>query len=130
MRTSDFFAEAPDDGAIPDYQSLRVICGSTERAGAWTVARHYDVRVWLGSVELDLRNARLAPGVTTIDIDVTLGSVEIIAPPELTIEVGMDAWAASVEGTTGFAHPEPGQPVVRLVGGARFGSCEIVRRAA
>jgi len=130
MIASDFFDHGPDEGGIPDYQSLRVICGSTERAGAWTVARHYDVSVWLGSVELDLRNARLAPGVTTIDIDVTFGSVEIIAPPELAIEVGMDAWAGSVEATTGFVLPEPGQPVVRLVGDARFASCEIVRRAA
>jgi hypothetical protein len=113
-----------------DYANLRVVLGSTERRGAWAVPRHLDVRVLLGSVELDLTSARLAPGLTVIDVEVTLGSVEIIVTPEMSIEVGMSALAASVDETTGVQPEEPMRPIVRIVGDARLASCEIVRRAA
>ena len=116
---------------VPEYSKLNVTLGSTERKGAWTLARHYDVRVLLGSVELDLRSARIAPGLTTIEVGVTLGSLAIIVPPELEIEVGVRGWAASVGETTGFAEGDPSQrPIVRIVGDATLASCEIVRRAA
>ena len=119
---------APDEPLF-DYSKLRVIMGSTERRGAWSVPRHLDVRVLLGSIALDLREAHLAPGITTIDIDVTLGSVEIIIPRDLRVEVGMLATAASVDATTGFQPTPPGGPIVRIIGDATLGSCEIVRAA-
>lgn len=112
-----------------DYSKLRVIMGSTERRGAWSVPRHLDVRVLMGSVELDLREAQLRPGVTTIDIDVTLGSVENIIPADLAVEVGMLAAAASVDTTTGFQIHDPPRPLLRIVGDATLASCEIVRAA-
>lgn len=118
------------DEAVLDYSRLRVIMGSTERRGAWRVPRHLDVRVLLGSAELDLRNAQFAPGLTVIEVDVTLGSVEIIVTPDLAVEVCVTATAASVDETTGFVPEEPRRPIVRVVGDARLASCEIVRRVA
>jgi hypothetical protein len=44
------------------------------------------------------------------------------------VEVGMAATLASVDETTGFASTDEVTPVVRVVGGATLGSCEIVRR--
>ena len=113
----------------PDYDNLRVVLGSAERRGAWPVPRQLDVSVLLGSVELDLRNAQLAPGLTVIDVDVTLGSVEIIVPPGMPVEIGMAARAASVDETTGFAPHSEDTPVLRVIGEATLSSCEIVRRA-
>jgi len=112
---------------MTDYDNLRVIMGSTERRGAWTVPRHLDVWVLLGSIALDLRHARLAPGVTTIDVDVTLGSVEIVVPTDMLVEVGMHAALGSVEETTGYALAGEERSVLRVVGGATLASCEIVR---
>lgn len=118
--------DAHDD--VLDYSRLRVIMGSTERRGAWPVPRHLDVNILLGSVELDLRHAQLAPGITTIEIDVTLGSALLIIPEDMPVEIGMQATAASVDETTGFT-PNSERPVLRIVGDATLASCEI-RRAA
>lgn len=123
------FTGATERHAATDYDNLRVIMGSTERRGAWSVPRHLDVRVLLGSAELDLRHAHLAPGITTIDVDVTLGSVEIVVPPDLLVEVGMHAALASVNKTTGYALADDERPVLRVIGGATLASCEIVRAA-
>jgi hypothetical protein len=108
--------------------NVRVIMGSAERRGAWQVPQHLDVRVWLGSAHLDLRHAKLSPGVTTIDIGVVLGSVEIVIPQDMPLEVGMLAALSSVEDTTGFAIDET-RPVLRIIGDATLASCEIVRAA-
>jgi hypothetical protein len=106
---------------------VRVIMGSTERRGAWQVPNHLEVRVWLGSAHLDLRNAQLSPGVTTIDVGVVLGSVEIVVPLDMPVEVGMLAALGSVDETTGFATGD--RPVLRVIGDATLASCEIVRAA-
>ena len=113
---------------MSDYTHIRTYLGSVERRGAWPVPRHLDVRVVLGSCELDLRHAKLEPGVTTIDVGVMLGSVEIIVPKDMLVEVGMMAALASVTEPTGFALGGE-QQVLRVIGDATLGSCEIVRAA-
>jgi hypothetical protein len=102
--------------------------GSTERRGGWHVPSHLDVRVWLGSAVLDLRNAKLSPGVTTIDVGVVLGSVEIVVPQDMPVEIGMLAALGTVDETTGFAIDET-RPILRVIGDATLASCEIVRAA-
>jgi hypothetical protein len=108
--------------------NVRVIMGSTERRGAWHVPSHLEVRVWLGSAHLDLRNAQLSPGVTTIDVGDVLGSVEIVIPRDMPVEIGVLAALGSVAETTGFTIDES-RPVLRVVGDATLASCEIVRAA-
>jgi hypothetical protein len=112
----------------PSASVIRTYLGSVERRGAWPVPRHLDVRVVLGSCELDLRQATLEPGVTTIDVGVVLGSVEIIVPKGMLVEVGMMAALASVDEPTGFALGGERQ-VLRVIGDATLASCEIVRAA-
>ena len=51
-----------------DYSKLRVIMGSTERRGVWSVPRHLDVRVLMGPPRPVLR----------IVGDATLASCEIV----------------------------------------------------
>ena len=113
---------------MTDYSQVRAYLGSVERHGAWPVPKHLDVRVVLGSCELDLRNAKLQPGVTTIDVGVVMGSVEIIVPEDMLVEVGMTAALASVDDPTGFAIGDE-QQVLRVIGDATLASCEIVRAA-
>jgi hypothetical protein len=120
MTTIPFFDDVPSD-------PVRVFLGAAERRGAWRVPRHLDVRVILGSAELDLREAELAPGLTTIDVSVTLGSVEIKVPAGVAVECGMLATLGSVGETTGYFSGDPETPIIRIVGDATLGSCEIVR---
>ena len=71
---------------MSEDDTLHVTMGHVERQGAWVVPAHLHVRVKLGSAELDLRDAVMVPGVTTIRVEVRLGNVEIIVPPGFTAE--------------------------------------------
>jgi signal transduction histidine kinase len=122
-------------------ESVRAVFGSTERRGAWTVPERLEVTVRFGSAELDLRDATFAPGTTTLEVSVYMGSVELIVPPELDLEVGVSSIMGSVEdmrkSTVAPASPagpsrdpsrsmEAARPKVRIVGSVKLGSCELI----
>jgi signal transduction histidine kinase len=120
-------------------ESLEAKFGSTERRGVWTLPERFAVNVAFGSAELDLREAEMSPGTTTIEVSVKFGSVELIVPPDLDLEVGVSTVGGSVEdmrkSTSESAAPAPGGPYrtdesmrrrVRIVGSVHFGSCEII----
>lgn len=120
----------PEPELAPRRQ-LRVLFGSVERRGAWTVPRELDVHVRWGSAELDLRDAPLVPGVTTFHVEVAMGNLEITIPPELPVEVDVESFAGNVEEPRRAALPhDPAQPRLRVVGRVKLGNCEIVARAA
>jgi hypothetical protein len=56
-----------------------------------------EVRAWFGAAKLDFTQALLAPGLTTIDVSAVFGSVEIIVPADLEIELVASALLGSVE---------------------------------
>jgi signal transduction histidine kinase len=122
-------------------ETLRAVFGSTERRGTWKVPAQLQVHVAFGSAELDLREAELGPGLTTIDVSVKFGSIEITVPPDLAVEVNVSTVAGSCEDMRRAApvppaDPNSGEPYraaadtsaprVRIVGTAAFGSCEII----
>jgi signal transduction histidine kinase len=120
-------------------ESVRAVFGSTERRGAWTVPERLDVTVKFGSAELDLREAIFAPGTTTIDVSVYMGSVEITVPPGLDLEVGVSTIMGSVEdmrksvpakaeAPSGdpYRSTDAVRPKVRVVGSVKLGSCELI----
>jgi hypothetical protein len=120
-------------------ETLRAAFGSTERRGTWKVPAQLEVHVSFGSAELDLREAELAPGLTTIDVSVKFGSVEIIVPPDLAVEVNVSTMAGSCEdmrrpqptppephGGDPYRSTSDAAPRVRITGTASFGSCEII----
>lgn len=135
MTNTDCIA-APYAGEPTPSGEIRIALGGTERRGLWSVPRHLRVRVLLGTAHLDLREARLAAGTTTIDVAVTLGSLTVIVPTAMSVAVEVAAHAASVEtfgdsteaSTTPFRDLE--RPQLRIIGDATLGSCEIVRRDA
>ena len=57
---------------------LRVVMGSIERRGPWTVPKELAIRVLFGNAELDLRDAVLEPGTTTFTVHVSMGNLELI----------------------------------------------------
>ena len=106
------------------------VFGETKRLGPWTPARETSVAAVLGSVLLDLREARLGPGETVFRAVTFMGSVEIIAPFGLRLECNGSAVLGSFEENhPGDPHPARAQaPSVRIEGIAVLGSVEIEYR--
>ena len=73
--------------AVPEQSTKMAIFGGPQRKGDWSVPRRLDAVAVFGGAVLDLREARLAHGVTEIRCKCLFGSVLIIVPPELRVDV-------------------------------------------
>lgn len=117
------------EGNVRQKQTLAAILGGVQRTGSWNVPRRLNVRTVMGGAQLDFREARLPAGVTTVSIFSLMGGVEIIVPPDLSVEI---------EGTAimgGFEHldrtpdvPDPNRPVLRVTGLAIMGGVAVNTR--
>jgi hypothetical protein len=110
--------------ALVPVQRLRIMFGSIERTGPWAVPQQLRTRVVCGNLELDLRDARLATGTTTIEVDVTMGTVEIVVPPGIQVDVEASSFLGAVEERTDRALAT-GTTRVRIVGRVRLGHLEV-----
>ena len=112
--------------------TVRAVMSSVERRGVWTVPSRLAVHAFWGHVELDLREAVLGPGETTIDVSVSMGNVEILVPPHIAVESQLDSFAANVsdrELAPSQVHADAAAPRIKLVGKVRFGNCEVITLA-
>ncbi len=103
--------------------------GSIERRGAWVVPEHLDVRVMWGNVELDLRDAKMSPGLTTINVHIKMGNVEIIVPPGMTVNLDVHNLAGNVsqgEHIQSTLEGDAAGPRVRVTGTVKLGNCEVI----
>ncbi len=122
-------ALAIDDPSRPATKKLSVIMSTVERRGRWTVPKATTLRVFWGNAELDFRDASIGPGVTTIDISVTMGNLEIVVPPQLAVDVDVSSFMGSVEEKHRVPpDPDPARPILRITGAVRLGNLEIVTR--
>jgi hypothetical protein len=120
---------AIDDPSRPESKRLRVVMGSVERRSRWIVPRRLEIRVFWGSAQLDFRDASIGPGVTTLDVRVTMGNLELLLPPWLSIDVDAWSFAANVEERHRIpVDPDPSRPILRVTGTVRFGNLEISTR--
>jgi hypothetical protein len=95
------------------------------RSGVWELPRQFRVACIAGSVELDLREAQISAGVSTIEVFVLFGSVEIIFPPGVRVDAAGDGLGGSFSFHTDPTIPiPPDAPVIRLQGDAFFSSVE------
>ena len=114
---------APSLALVP-AQRMRIAFGSIARTGPWTVPQQLRARVLCGNLELDLREARLTPGVTTIEVDVTMGNVEVVVPPNLDVDVEVSSFLGNVEERTNRVGPSS-TSVIRIVGRVKLGNLEV-----
>jgi cell wall-active antibiotic response 4TMS protein YvqF len=84
-----------DDPLRPE--TISAVFSATMRRGEWLPAEEVRARALFGNVTLDLRDALLAPGVTTIECFAFCGAVEIIVPPKLEVELAAQAFLGAVE---------------------------------
>lgn len=104
-----------------DGTDIRAALSGQEPKLVGVVPRHVKLRARLGYVELDLTQARFEPGVTTIDVGVFAGYVEIRFPAGVRVETSGRAFLGyfAIKGAVTDA-----PAVVRIVGRARFGYVE------
>ncbi len=116
---------APDP-AVPERSGAVAFLSSVERGGDWPLPRNFRIATILGNVELDLTRARIAPGVSHIELRSILGSIEITVPHHVRVECEVDPFAGSFE-VQRKAHgaAPPDAPLVRITGNAILGSVEV-----
>lgn len=124
----------------PTSSQLRATMSSIERRGRWNVPRELSISVMWGNAHVDLREAVLPPEGATIDVRVVMGNLEIVVPPDLPVEVAIQAIAGNVEDKRSPAPSSsepPGDPYrtglscprVRIVGLVKLGNCEVMELA-
>jgi hypothetical protein len=105
--------------------------GAQKREGAWEVPRELRVACCMGSVELDLREAILADGETVIEVIALMGSVEILLPPGVRVDLEGDTLGGEYTFTPDpTAALIPGAPRIVLRGNAILASVEAESRYA
>jgi hypothetical protein len=114
--------------AVPGERVRRVtaVLGNVERRGRFRLSNGDRVLSVMGNVELDLRDALLPDGVTTLFVRAVLGNVEITVPPTLPVECeGTGILASFAELNRLPAEGSGTGPVLRIVGSAVLGNVEI-----
>ncbi|MEC3958252.1 DUF1707 domain-containing protein [Nocardia sp. CDC153] len=77
---------------------IRARLSSVERKGAWQVPPALMINSLLGSVRLDFTQAVMSTQVVEIHVNDTCGSLELIVPPEATVDMNaIDLIASSAE---------------------------------
>lgn len=111
--------------------SLLAIFGSAKRTGAWQVPATLPSLALFGEVKLNLVDAVLPGMVTEFKCNAVFGSVELIVPDALNVEVNGVGVFGSFEridkrkGTNKLRVPAAGAPLIRVTGVALFGSVEV-----
>ncbi|MBC7896685.1 MAG: hypothetical protein H7066_14810 [Cytophagaceae bacterium] len=117
--------------AVRERGGVLSFFGSQKREGGWEVPRHLRVACCMGSVELDLREAILSEGDTVIEVIAFMGSVEILLPPGVRVDMEGDALVGEYTFTPDPTALAPrGAPRIILQGNAILASVEAESRYA
>jgi hypothetical protein len=118
--------------AVRSEETLLAFLGGLQRRGTWSVPRHLRVVACMGGVELDFREAQLAPGITDVTAWAAMGGVQIVVPPQLAVEVGGVAILGGFDqgrrlpATTEVL--DPARPRLRVSGVALMGGVSVETR--
>jgi hypothetical protein len=105
------------------------VMGTVARRGEWAPPRQLRAIAVMGNVELDFREATMPAGVTDLEAFAFMGSVRILVPPTLAVDMTGGAIMGSFEHTHRTPMtPDPDRPVLRVHGTAIMGSVDIVTR--
>ncbi|GAA4912662.1 uncharacterized protein DUF1707 [Stackebrandtia albiflava] len=73
--------------ADPSAPGVRLALGSIRRDGQWRLPPVHRIAVTMGTVKLDLRDAAFAARVTDLSVDVRYGTVKVVVPAHVRLEV-------------------------------------------
>jgi cell wall-active antibiotic response 4TMS protein YvqF/uncharacterized protein DUF1707 len=86
--------------------------------------RATELEAIFGHIELDLRRATFAPGITEVRVKAIFGSIEIGVPADIRVEVSGSGIFGNFQGAS-RAIADPDAPTLRIVGTAVFSSVEV-----
>ena len=98
--------------------------GSVERRNVSQTFRGGDASAFMGSVEIDLRDSRMAAAEAMVDVSVMMGSVELRIPRDWAVESRVSALLGSFEDHTA-APVEASAKRFVVRGSVLMGSVEI-----
>ncbi len=113
---------------VEPAEELRIstVMGSTMRAGSWTVPLHLSLKVIMGELTLDMRDAVFGSDVLDIDVSVLMGSIVLIVPAGAQVENGCEErFSSSTHSTRSARGVSPIGLLIRIGGRVRFGNIEI-----
>jgi hypothetical protein len=114
-------------GGTATSDSAVAVFAEASRTGAWVVPAEFASVAVFGSVELDLREARLAAQQTVIQANAVFGSVVVYVPDDVTVSCGGNGVLGEYTGP--HEAPTADAPHVNVTGLALFGSVEVKRKA-
>jgi class 3 adenylate cyclase len=116
----------------PPAQTQRIVAvmSGASRKGRWRVGGEVAAIAVMGGVELDLYDAELTGGVTTIRAFALMGGVEILVPEGVPVEVEGFVLMGGLEDRTRSRAGAPGRAMVRVIGHGMWGGIEVRHRKA
>jgi hypothetical protein len=109
-----------------DAFRLAAIGGGKELKSRATALRSAAALAVMGGVEIDLREATLAPGGATLDVTAVMGGVEVRLPPGWVVGVENHGKMGGVETRlTESADHQEGAPTLQVSTNAWLGGVEI-----
>ncbi len=114
-------------GGTPGSAISVAVMSEAHRSGGWVVPPSYTAVAVMGSVSLDLREARFSGHEVTIQTFALMGGIDIIVDEEISVDVSGFACMG------GFDHRAagpglPGAPRLKVVGFAMMGGVNVQRR--
>jgi hypothetical protein len=100
------------------------VFGEVRRSGPWIVPVRSSWRSYFGGIVLDLREARVSAAEVTIQAESVFGSIRLVVPEGVIVEVRTRTTFGSVRQQAGDV-ASPGAPRVILVGGTTFGGVHV-----
>jgi hypothetical protein len=120
-------------GDMPPTPARGIVSVFSEnrKEGYWALPRHLRVLSVFGNVTIDLREAMILPGESVIEAVAVFAEVKVIAPPHINVECDGDALMGefaikrSKRDEPTLQPPDPGAPVIRIIGSAYMASVNI-----
>ena len=122
------YGEPVNTFAIGPAEVLRLstILSSSKRTGSWTVPYRLEIKVVLGDLTIDLRDAVFFSDTLEIDLDVRLGGFTLIVPVGTQVENETEErWSSTKHSTRSTRGAQPIGLLVRITGRVRWSNVEI-----
>ncbi|HZS93476.1 MAG TPA: DUF1707 domain-containing protein [Chloroflexota bacterium] len=105
--------------------SILALCGTAHRKGRWRLAQESRILVCCGECKLDLRGATISSQVTTMEVRVIAGSVSIILPEGVDVDLDVSVIAGERKIRLTEENLPFDAPVIRITGLVLAGSIDV-----